>query len=187
MSEHLPENPNLTDEPAPDVCSVAVNVVTPENALPVPLTNGQAPETGQQPTSVVVPDPIDNTTTTLLNVFTRMASGSESSTWDVLECGNDRWTYHQLDVISTGLAAELHEAYGPQPTVAFLSENHPYMLALLLATWKLGGIIAPYDPHAPETLLEGMMQKVSPACIVTPSTNTAGRKIAEGEFIRQST
>jgi non-ribosomal peptide synthetase component F len=179
MSEPLPEKTDLNKEPPPGPNPASSNVTPPENEPPVPLSSSQIPESKRQPT-VSVQEPADTTTTTLLNAFTRMASGAESSSWDVLECGNDRWSYHQLDVISTGLAIELHEAYGSQPTVAFLSENHPYMLALVLATWKLGGIIAPYDPHAPEALLEGMMQKVSPACLITPSTNTAGRKIAQG-------
>jgi len=119
----------------------------------------------------------------LIEVFTAVATDPTSASWDVVECAHHTWTYRQLDIISTGLAIDLHNAYGPRPTVAFLSENHPYMLALMLATWKLGGIIAPYDPHAPEPLLKGMMEKVSPACIVTPSTNTVGRKIAQGRKI----
>jgi hypothetical protein len=182
MSEPLPEKTDLID-PIPDPDPAAAGIAVPENEPPVPLSNTQVPGTDNQPT-LDVKAPADVTTTTLLNVFTSIASGAESSSWDVLECGKDIWSYHQLDVISTGLAIELYEAYGSQPTVAFLSENHPYMLALILATWKLGGIIAPYDPHAPDALLEGMMQKVSPACIVTPSTNTAGRKIAQGALFR---
>jgi hypothetical protein len=35
-------------------------------------------------------------------------------------------------------------------------------------------------------LLEGMMQNVSPACIIMPSTNTAGSKIVQGASFHHS-
>ena len=59
------------------------------------------------------------------------------------------WTYvgrpPVLDAISTGITLELHQKHGPQPIVAFISEIHPYVLATLFATWKLGGVFAPLD------------------------------------------
>ena len=76
---------------------------------------------------------IDNT---LLDVFVSIAR-SDGIERNILECGDESWTYGDLDAISTGLALELHQKYGPKPVVAVISENHPYVLAILFATWKL--------------------------------------------------
>ena len=43
---------------------------------------------------------------------------------------------------STGLALKLYQKNGPQPVVVVISENHPYVLAILFATWKLDGVFA---------------------------------------------
>src|SRR5271155_1007061 len=77
-----------------------------------------------------------------------------------LECGDESWTYGNLDAISTRLAFDLHQKYGPKPIVAIISENHPYVLATLFATWKLSGVFAPLNFHVPRNILERMLQNI---------------------------
>ncbi|KAJ7634663.1 hypothetical protein FB45DRAFT_909481 [Roridomyces roridus] len=94
-----------------------------------------------------------------------------------VECADEKWTYDDLDVISTGLALEIAQKYGSRPTVATISENLPYTFALSIAVWKLGGILAPIDYHTPETLLRPMLQNIIPACVVVPSIEQATQNI----------
>ena len=65
-----------------------------------------------------------STDNTLLDTFVSIAR-SGSIERNVIECGDEFWTYGDLDVISTGLALELHQKYGSKPVVAVISENHP--------------------------------------------------------------
>jgi acyl-CoA synthetase (AMP-forming)/AMP-acid ligase II len=71
--------------------------------------------------------------------------------------------------------------YGPKPVVAIISENHPYVLAILFATWKLGGVFAPLDY---QEILERMLHNIAPICVLAPSTRTQPvlQKILKGEF-----
>ena len=120
---------------------------------------------------------IDNT---LLDVFVSIAR-SDGIERNILECGGESWTYGDLDAISTGLALELHQKYGPKPVVAVISENHPYVLAILFATWKLGGVFAPLDFHVPREILERMLFNIAPTCVLAPSTEPVIQKILKGE------
>ena len=120
---------------------------------------------------------IDNT---LLDVFVSIAR-SDGIERNILECGDESWTYGDLDAISTGLALELHQKYGPKPVVAVISENHPYVLAILFATWKLGGVFAPLDYHVPREILERMLFNIAPTCVLAPSTEPVLQKILKGE------
>ena len=52
------------------------------------------------------------------------------------------------------IALEPHKNHGPKPIMAVISKNHPYILATLFATWKLGGIFAPLD------LTESVIQNI---------------------------
>ncbi|KAK7033257.1 6-deoxyerythronolide-B synthase EryA1, modules 1 and 2 [Favolaschia claudopus] len=107
---------------------------------------------------------------TLLDVFRAYATDAATQQMHAVECGNEYWTYDDLNLISTGLAAELETRHGSSPTVAIIAENLPYTLALKLAVWKLGGIVAPIDHHTPPALMKYMLEKVSPSCVVVPST-----------------
>ncbi|KAJ7644847.1 AMP-binding enzyme-domain-containing protein [Roridomyces roridus] len=66
---------------------------------------------------------------------------------------------------SNVMAHDLEETLGTRPKVAFVGENHPYVFALMLAVWKIGGIFVPIDAHVPPTLLDGMLEIVKPACL----------------------
>lgn len=86
-----------------------------------------------------------------------------------VRCGTETWTHQDLDHISTGLAKQIGYEYGLRPTVAVISDNHPYTLALMFAVWKLGGIFAPLDPNTPESLLRGMLTNIGATLVVLPS------------------
>jgi hypothetical protein len=45
----------------------------------------------------------------------------------------------------------------------------PYVLATLFATWKLGGVFAPFDYHVPWDVLERMLHNIAPTylCLET--------------------
>lgn len=107
---------------------------------------------------------------TVLDVFLSVARNPSTVEDPVLECGSEQWTYGDLDSISSGLALDLHEKYGLHPTVAVISENHPYILAILLATWKLGGIFAPFDCHSPLEMVEKMLKNTEATCAVVPDS-----------------
>jgi len=119
---------------------------------------------------------------TLLHAFLHVASSAASAERAVVECGTERWSYRELDIISSGLAKDLKDAYGPKPTVAFIAENHPYVLAIMLATWKIGGIIAPMDHHVPKDIMERMLGNIRPQCIVVPEAEIALQKTLKGSL-----
>uniref|UniRef100_A0A8H7XR57 Uncharacterized protein n=1 Tax=Psilocybe cubensis TaxID=181762 RepID=A0A8H7XR57_PSICU len=104
----------------------------------------------------------------LLETFISFARNSSTVERPVLECGLDQWTYGDLDAISSGIALQLYKRYGSKPTVAVVSENHPYILAALLATWKLNGIFVPLDPHAPLPMIRQMLLNVEATCVIIP-------------------
>lgn len=118
-----------------------------------------------------------------LAIFISTARHQDTIERDVVECGTERWSYGDLDAISTGLAVELKAAYGLRPIVAVVSENHPYVLAITIATWKLGGIIAPLDHHAPEYLLRQMLINIAPTCVLVPSNAQEAKDTAKGMII----
>ena len=107
-----------------------------------------------------------DTASTLLDLFESIARSEVDL--DAVECGEERWTYGELDVISTGLALEMHQSYGQKPMVAIVSENHPYILATVLATWKLGGIVAPLDSNVPRDIMKRMLLDIKPTFVLVP-------------------
>ncbi|PBK69778.1 ketoacyl-synt-domain-containing protein [Armillaria solidipes] len=114
----------------------------------------------------------------LLDVFLSVAHDSEKSKRNVLECGQDTWTYSDLDIISSALAQDLKAILGCFPKVAVVSENHPYVFALMLAVWKLEGIFIPIDVHVTADLLKGMLRIVAPTCLVIPETDIFNQRVA---------
>ncbi|CAA7264464.1 unnamed protein product [Cyclocybe aegerita] len=119
-----------------------------------------------------------NNQNTLLNVFIDIARSSDVER-TVVECGEESWTYGDLDCISTALALEMYQKYGPKPVVAIVSENHPYVLATLLATWKLGGIVAPLDYNVPRDIMERMLLNIGPTFVLVPSTEVNVQNIVK--------
>ena len=117
---------------------------------------------------------------TLLDSFLHTARNIETVENDAVECGYEKWSYGDLDVISTGLAIEINETYGLKPTVTIVGENHPYILAVMLATWKLGGIYAHLDYHTPQELLQHMITNIAPTLVVAPSSHEPIKQLLRG-------
>ncbi|KAF8190650.1 hypothetical protein K438DRAFT_1970946 [Mycena galopus ATCC 62051] len=114
---------------------------------------------------------------TPLDVFREHVANADTRSTNVVECADECWTYEDLDIISNGLALELESRYGARPTVAIIAENLPYTLALSIAVWKLRGIVAPMDYHAPAALLQPMLATVTPACVAVPSTEKGTQQV----------
>ncbi|CAK5269983.1 unnamed protein product [Mycena citricolor] len=114
----------------------------------------------------------------LLDVFVNAARDPHTAARRVLECGADIWTYAALDAVSDGIAREL-APFGLAPKVAVVSENHPFVFALLFAVWKLGGTFIPIDAHVPFAMLTGMMNIVKPTCLYLPASATSNISLAK--------
>ncbi|KAJ6567967.1 hypothetical protein DFH09DRAFT_1468227 [Mycena vulgaris] len=112
-----------------------------------------------------------NPPSSLLEVFIDVARNPDTAGRRVLECGPHAWTYAQLDTVSNAMADELLRSLGCFPRLASVCENHPYIFALMLAVWKLGGIFIPIDAHAPSVLLASMLKLVKPTCLVLSTTD----------------
>jgi len=123
-----------------------------------------------------------DTASTLLDLFENTAR-SEADL-DAVECGEERWTYGELDIISSGLALEMHKTYGRKPVVVIVSENHPYTLAMVLGTWKLGGIVAPLDHNIPRDIMERMLLDIKPTFVLVPSNQLHVQKVITGNIKR---
>ncbi|KAJ2925849.1 hypothetical protein H1R20_g11245, partial [Candolleomyces eurysporus] len=119
-------------------------------------------------------DPVMNS---LLERFLHLARSPDTQNLDAVECNDERWTYADLDTVSTCLAANIRKSYGERPTVAIISENHPYVLATILATWKIGGIVAPIDYHTPRDILIAMLLDIRPTCCLIPGTEEKTRRV----------
>lgn len=118
---------------------------------------------------------------TLLETFLQTTSSPYASQIDSVKCGRERWTYADLDEVSSGIAVELAGMYGLHPTVAIISENHPYVLALMLGVWKIGGIVSPLDWNAPSELMREMLRNIDPTCVVFSSEDASAKRIVSGK------
>ena len=119
---------------------------------------------------------------TVIHRFIHNATASESADDQVLDCCGDTLTYAKFLDIAVGIAVELREKFGERPIVSIISDNNPYVLAVILAVWLLGGVASPLDFHAPEALLKGMLQGVQPSCVILPSTSEGNVKLVKGAF-----
>jgi acyl-coenzyme A synthetase/AMP-(fatty) acid ligase len=120
---------------------------------------------------------------TLLDTFLFLAQNPRTARDVVIEYGAEQWTYGDLDLISTGLAQELQALHGDglKPVVVSISENRPYVLAMLLATWKLGGIYAPLDCHAPPDMVKKMVETIAPTCASLHEHNKISFEVMGGK------
>ncbi|KAK0199304.1 polyketide synthetase [Desarmillaria ectypa] len=115
---------------------------------------------------------------TIIDVFRHICS-SEHAYRDALKCGQDRWTYADLDSITRVIGQRFEDEYGLRPTVAFIGENHPYIFACFLAVWRIGGIVAPIDHHAPKHMLEAMLRILNPRVVVVASNVIATQTVVK--------
>lgn len=119
---------------------------------------------------------------TIIYKFVEAATARGTAGAQSIECCGDSLTYGQLLSLALKISEDLRLRFGEKPTVAFVSENHPYVLAVILATWLLGGVAAPLDYHAPEALLRGMLEGIRPACVVLPETAEGNVALIKGSF-----
>ncbi|KAJ7715295.1 hypothetical protein B0H14DRAFT_2644190 [Mycena olivaceomarginata] len=117
--------------------------------------------------------PLPSEFTSLLEVFIETARDLRTADRSVLECGQDTWTYAALETVSDAMAQELEETTGTCPKVVAVGENHPYLFALMLAVWKVGGIFIPIDAHVPPALLDGMIDIVKPTCVYLSASDNS--------------
>ncbi len=116
---------------------------------------------------------------TVIDVFRHICS-SEHAHRDALKCGEDRWTYTELDYITHTIGRRFEEEYGLHPTVAFIGENHPYLFACLLAVWRIGGIVAPLDHHTTKHMLESMVRIINPGVVVVAANVIITQTVVKG-------
>ena len=117
---------------------------------------------------------------TVIRRFIQVASAPENADAQVIDCCGDSLTYVQLLSLASGIATQLREKFGEKPVVSIVSDNNPYVLSVILATWLLGGIAAPLDFHAPEALLRGMLEGIRPNCVILPETSEGNIKLLAG-------
>lgn len=123
---------------------------------------------------------------TLIDAFLTLATDPTTSSNNVVVCGQSSWSYEELHTVSSAIASGIKNRYGEgRPTVAVICENHPYTLALFIAVWKLGGIVAPLDHHAPPQLMEAMLQNVAPRYVACMKDDLVNTKIAQGKWRAQ--
>ncbi len=84
-------------------------------------------------------------------------------------CGNERLTYHELDVQSNRLAQHLVDAgVGPETLVVLLADRSLVFLTAIIAVLKAGGAYLPLNPHAPPQRMRQMIaQSQSPYLLVS--------------------
>ncbi|WP_156657897.1 non-ribosomal peptide synthetase, partial [Mycobacterium kyorinense] len=92
-----------------------------------------------------------------------------------LVCGDNAWTYRELDEASNRLAHLLVErGAGPGQCVALLLERSAEAVAAILAVLKTGAAYLPIDPSHPDARIGFMVTDAAPIAAVT-SADLAGR------------
>lgn len=117
---------------------------------------------------------------TVIHRFVEVATAPDTADAQVIDCCGDTLTYAQLLAIARGISKELRSKFGEKPVVSIVSDNNPYVLAVILAVWLLGGVAAPLDFHAPEALLKGMLEGIRPSCVILPETSEGNVKLVTG-------
>lgn len=120
---------------------------------------------------------------TVIHRFVELALGADTALHSAVDCAGDTLNYVQLLALASALAREVVPESDTQkkPIVAIISENHPYTLAIILATWLVGGVVASLDVHAPEPLLRGMLDTVKPGVVIFPEGVELPGKICKGK------
>ena len=92
-----------------------------------------------------------------------------------VRCGDQAWTYRQLEERSTALARRLRrEGLVAGGVAAVLARRGPDLLAVILAVLRCGGAYLPLDPHHPSRRLAKTLERGRPdLLVVEPGTETA--------------
>ncbi|MBF5002584.1 AMP-binding protein, partial [Nocardia sp. BSTN01] len=92
-----------------------------------------------------------------------------------LTCGEDSWTYQQLDQTANRLAHLLiGHGVGPGSVVGILMERSAHAIAALTAVLETGAAYLPIDPEHPRARIEFMLIDATPAAVIT-TADLAGR------------
>jgi amino acid adenylation domain-containing protein len=83
--------------------------------------------------------------------------------------GADRWTYKQLDEISSKLAKQLIADQGvePQDFIGVQLDRSNWLIASILAIMKAGAVYVPIDPAYPDSRKEYMAQDTQLKLLIT--------------------
>lgn len=119
---------------------------------------------------------------TLFHSFRDLALSPDTCERLALECGPDQATYRDFLKIVNRLAHDLQSRRGARPTVAIIAANCPYTLAIMLATWTLGGIVAPLDHHAPKVLMAAMLSSIQPDDVVVSTSDESIHEWVSGKY-----
>ena len=85
-------------------------------------------------------------------------------------CGDEVWSYRELDERSSRLARYLIGAgAGPEAVVAVAVERSAVMVAAVLGVVKAGAAYLPVDPVYPAARIAFMLADAGPVCVVTTS------------------
>lgn len=96
------------------------------------------------------------------------AKTAEAPDTVVLEQGDTRWTYADLDAQANAIAAKLIEAgVTPGQLVGLSLSRTPWMVAAMLGVAKAGAAYLPLDPGFPPARLAMIVESAEPALILT--------------------
>ncbi|MFI2584899.1 AMP-binding protein, partial [Streptomyces rochei] len=92
-----------------------------------------------------------------------------------LDCGEDSWTYRQLDQAANRLA-HLLVGHGVRPgcVVGILMERSARAITALTAVLETGAAYLPIDPEHPRARIEFMLTDAAPVAVIT-TADLAGR------------
>ncbi len=102
----------------------------------------------------------------------RLFEAQAASTPDAIavECGNETWTYRELNARANLLARRLSKlGIGPEALVGICLDRSPELMAALLAVLKAGGAYVPLDPNLPQERLEFMRREAGCTALITQS------------------
>jgi long-chain acyl-CoA synthetase len=92
-----------------------------------------------------VPAQVSPAVPTALDLFRRAVGTAPAAS--ALAYFDESLSYREVDELSDGIAAYLHEqGFGRGDRLALYLQNVPQFVLGLIATWKLGGIVVPVNP-----------------------------------------
>ncbi|MGC5773689.1 amino acid adenylation domain-containing protein [Paenibacillus pabuli] len=102
-----------------------------------------------------------------------------------LVCGEDRWSYSELNGKANRLAKMLLEnGFGEGNRIAgIMMENRPETIAALLAVFKAGGTYLPIDPEFPQERIKYMLADCGAQFLLTYAADLLAADSAEQLFL----
>ncbi|MBV2352794.1 amino acid adenylation domain-containing protein [Streptomyces sp. J2-1] len=89
-------------------------------------------------------------------------------------CGEQRWTYGELNARANRLARALRaRGLGREDVVAVVTERNLDWMAATLAVFKAGGVYLPIEPHFPADRIAATLSRAECRLVLTESDSTA--------------